>query len=151
LADDPAGSSFEVEVVDDDYLEIMKEFWRTLWKDNQDPSDEVTVRRGSDPIDGVDVPATMKVLHLPPTLSHLGNVMIRSDYEEAMKDFNDMVYRQKKSVIIVGHPGIGRTMGSVGQAGYSYIRPLSRQDHIVVLYTGQASSRAKANYPSKAE
>jgi hypothetical protein len=117
LADDP-GSSFKGP--EDDELEIMKR----LWQDGQDPSAKVTVHRGSDPIDSVDVLATMNVLCLPPTLSRLGSVMIRSEYEEAMNDFDNKGYIQNKSVIIVGHPGIGRTMGSVGQAGYSYMRPL---------------------------
>ena len=108
-----------------EYLEIMKQLWRSLWQDKQDPSDNVTVHRGADPIDGVDVPATMKVLRLPQIFTVLGNVMIRSDYEEAIRDFNNEAYTgRNKSVIVVGHPGIGRTMGSVGHAGHSYIRPL---------------------------
>jgi len=110
--------------LNDEYLDIMKQLWRSLWQDKQDPSDNVTVHRGSDPINSVDVPATMKVLRLPRIFSGLGNVMIRSDYEEAIRDFNGDYISGRKSVIIVGHPGIGRTMGSVGQAGYSYMRPL---------------------------
>ena len=129
----------------------MKQFWRSLWQDNQDPSYYVTVHRGSDPIDAIDVPTTMKVLPvpLPKILSRLDNIMIRSDYEEAITEFDSEGYASSNnSVIIIGHPGIGRAMGSVGQAGYSYIRSLSRQDHLVVLYTSQTSSQAKANHPS---
>jgi hypothetical protein len=112
-------------VPDSDSLETAKQFWRSLWRDKQDPSDEVTVHRGSNPIDYVDVPETMKVLRLPSIFSHLGNIMIRSDYEEAMRDFHEMCFASPyKSVVIVGHPGIGRTMDSVGQAVYSYIHPL---------------------------
>jgi len=110
--------------LNEEYLEIMKQLWRSLWQDKQDPSDNVTVHRGADPIDGVDVPATMKVLHLPQIFTDLGNVMIRSDYEEAIRDFNEAHTSKNKGIIIVGHPGIGRTIGSVGHAGHSYVRPL---------------------------
>jgi hypothetical protein len=147
FADDP-GSSFKRP--DDKLLEGMKQFWRSLWQDRQDPFHDVTVYRGSDPIDTVDVPATMTVLRLPKILSSIGDVMIRSDYKEAIEDFDKESHRKMNRVIIVGHPGIGRTMGSVGQAGYSYLRPLSRQDHLVILYTGQTSSRSKTNHPSDA-
>jgi hypothetical protein len=109
----------------DSYLEKMKQFWKSLWQDKQDPSHDLTVSRGSDPIDGIDIPPTMKVLHLSSAVSALDAVMIRSDYEEALRDIDNMAYTgEKNSVIIIGHPGIGRTMGSVGQPGYSYICPL---------------------------
>src|SRR5260221_7088518 len=84
LADDPSSS---LEGPDDASLEVMEQFWRSLWQDRQDPFDNVTAHRGSDPIDSVDVPATMKVLRLPRTFN-LTNVMIRSDYDEAIRDFN---------------------------------------------------------------
>ena len=115
MADDP-GSSFKRP--DDKYLEGLKQFWRSLWYDKHDPFCDVAVLRGSDPIDSVDVPANMKVLQLPEILSSLGNVMVRSDYEEAIEDFGKTSYRQNNSVIIVGHPGIGRTVRSVGQAAF---------------------------------
>ena len=122
FADDP-GSSFKRP--DDKHLEGMKQFWRSLWQDKQDPSYGVIVQRGSDPIDDVDVPATMKVLRLPKILSPLDDVMIRSDYEEAISEFDSEGYASSnKSVIIIGHPGIGRAMVSVRQAEYSYMRPL---------------------------
>ena len=148
LADDPS-SSFKGP--DDKNLEAMKQLWRSLWQDKRDPLNDVAVHRGSDPIDSVDVPATMKVLRLPKVLSRLDSVMIRSDYEEAITEFDSEGYASRNSVIIIGHPGIGRAMGSVGQAGYSCIRPLSRQDHLSVLYTGQTPSRSKANHPPDAE
>ena len=101
----------------------MKQLWRSLWQDRQDPVHDVTVYRGSDPIDTVDVPATMKVLRLPKILSSLGDVLIRNDYKEALEDLGKINDLQKNSVIIVGHPGIGSAMVSVRQADYSYMRP----------------------------
>jgi hypothetical protein len=44
--------------------------------------------------------------------------MIRDEYDEAIKGIESLRRnkRGKKGVIVVGHPGIGRSMGSVGQA-----------------------------------
>ena len=124
----------------------MEQFWRRLWKDKEDIFSEVSVRRCPNPVDGVHVPATMKVLHLPMIFSSIGDVMIRDDYGEAMRDIEGHSTSKKKSVIITGHPEIGRNMGlrlaSMGSHIYS---PFSRQDHVIVLHFGQTSSPAKAN------
>jgi hypothetical protein len=96
-------------------LETMQQFWKSLWKDKEDPFLEVYVRRGPNPVDGIDVPATMKVLRLPTILSSIGDVMIRSDYDEAMRDIEGHSTCQIKSVIIAGHPGIGRAVCLLGQ------------------------------------
>jgi len=94
----------------------MKQFWRSLWQDKDNPFHEVTVRRDPNPVDSVDVPATMKVLSLPKIFSLTGVVMIRDDYGEAMRDIEGHSTSYTRNVVIVGHPGIGRTMGSIGQA-----------------------------------
>ncbi len=97
----------------------LQQFWESLWKDKMDPFSEVSVHRDSNPVEGVDVPATMKVLRLPMIFSSISDVMIRDDYGEAMRDIESYDTRgkkKKKSVIILGNPGIGRITGSVGQA-----------------------------------
>jgi len=43
---------------------------------------------------------------------------------------------KKRSVIVTGHPGIGRTMGSVGQTWVLINFHLSRQNHLVKLHLG---------------
>ena len=60
----------------------------------------------------------MKVLSLPTILSSIGDVMIRDDYDEAMKDIerHHTIKIRNRGVVVVGHPGIGKSMGSVGQA-----------------------------------
>ena len=96
------------------------QFWRSLWLDKLNPFREDPVRRDSNPAEGVDVPTTMKVLHLPLifTRLYIQDVMIRDEYDEAIKGIESLRInkRGKKGVIVVGHPGIGRSMGSVGQA-----------------------------------
>ena len=57
-----------------------------MWQDKDNPFHEVTVRRDPNPVDSVDVPATMKVLDLPKIFFLTGLVMIRDDYGEAMRD-----------------------------------------------------------------
>ena len=96
------------------------QFWKSLWLDKVNPFSEVHVRRDPNPAEDVDVPATMKVLRLPvifPRL-YIQDVMVRDEYAEAIKGIESLRInkRGKKGVIIVGHPGIGRSMGSVEQA-----------------------------------
>jgi len=94
----------------------LLQFWKNLWQDKVDPFREDSVPRDSNPVDGVDVPETVKVLHLPKVFPSIDNVMIRDDYTEAMRDIEGYyTSSEKNSVIILGHPGIGMTMGSVRQ------------------------------------
>ena len=94
----------------------LLQFWKDLWQDKVDPFREDSVPRDSNPIDGVDVPETVKVLHLPKVFPSIDNVMIRDEYIEAMKDIEGYyTSSEKNSVIILGHPGIGMTMDSVRQ------------------------------------
>ena len=100
--------------------DTLWQFWKSLWLDKVNPFREDPVRRDPNPAEDVDVPATMKVLHLPLIFPHLyiQDVMIRSEYDEAIKGIESLRTnkRGKKGVIIVGHPGIGRSMVFVGQA-----------------------------------
>jgi len=121
LADHPNSSSLEGNlslVSDAAVLVKMQQFWKSLWHDKVDLFREVSVCRDPNPIEGVDVPATMKVLHLPGTFDSISDVMIRGDYDEAVRDIERHRTSETppKNVIIAGHPGIGRTMGSNGQA-----------------------------------
>ena len=99
-------------------LVAIRQFWKSLWQDKEDPLHKVSVRRDPNPVDGVDVLATMRVLHLPKIFSSISDVMIRGDYGEAIRDIEGHRTSEipTKSVMVVGHPGIGRTMLSVGQA-----------------------------------
>ena len=93
------------------------QFWNDLWQDKVDPFCQVSVPRDSNPVDGVDVPETVKVLHLPTIFPSIDDVMIRDEYIEVMRDLEGYYTSSaKKCVIILGHPGIGMIMGSVEQA-----------------------------------
>ena len=106
-----------VRFVDDPVSEELRQFWKSLWEDKKDPFCMDSVRRGPNPLKGIDVPATMQLMHLPIIFSSIGGaVMVRDDYDEAMRDIEDHHTRKAKSVIVVGHPGIGKVMGSVGPA-----------------------------------
>lgn len=80
----------------------------------------------------------MKVLHLLMMFSSIGDVMIRDDYGEAMRDIEGHSASKKKSVIIAGHPGIGKNMGLRLASMCTHIySPFSRQDYVIVLHFGQ--------------
>jgi hypothetical protein len=115
LADD-RNSLGGVSLVDDLTLEELRQFWKSLWEDKKDPFRMDLVRRGPNPLEGIDVPATMELMHLPITFASIGDVMVRDDYDKAMRDIENYYTRKTKSVIVVGHPGIGKTIGSVEQA-----------------------------------
>jgi hypothetical protein len=116
LDDDPGSWFEEVRFVDPMLLEDLRKFWKSLWQDKSDLVREVSVRRDPNPVESVDVPETMEVLRLPITFSSISEIMVRGDYVEAMKDIEGYSSGKTKSVIIVGHPGIGRTMISIRQA-----------------------------------
>lgn len=127
----------------------LSQFWADLWRDKLDPFHQVSVLRDRNPVDGVDVPATLKVLHFSKAISSIEDVMIRDDYDEALRDIEAYHTGDINSVIILGHPGIGITMGSVGQA-FTYIcSSSSRQNHLIILHFGQTSFGGKANHPSE--
>jgi len=94
----------------------MRQFWSTLWQEKHDPFRVVPVRRDPNPIDSVNVPETMRVLNLPKMLSLINVVMVRDDYNVAVTDIEGRSTSDTRNVIIVGHPGIGRTMGFIGKA-----------------------------------
>ena len=91
----------------------MWQFWSTLWQEKRDPFRVIPVRRDPNPIDSVNVPATMNVLNLPRILSPIDVVMVRDDYNEAVTDIEARSTSNTRNTIIVGHPGIGRIMGSI--------------------------------------
>ena len=94
-----------------------------MWQDKMNPFREDSVRRDPNSVEGVDVPATMEVLRLPDTFSSIGDVMVRADYGEALRDIEGYYTRKRKSVIVTGHPGIGRTRpwALMGKHEYSSI------------------------------
>jgi len=95
---------------DDPSKAKLLQFWKDLWQDKVDPSREDSVPRDLNPVDGVDVPETVKVLHLPKVFPSIDNVMIRDDYIEAMRDIEGYyTSNEKHSIIISGHSGIGKT------------------------------------------
>jgi hypothetical protein len=96
---------------------IMDDLWQSLWQEKKrDRFRTDTVRRDSNPVEGVDVPPTIEVLNLPKIFTRIGDIMIRKEYDEAIKDIEGYRTSERNGVVIVGHPGIGTTMGSVRQA-----------------------------------
>ncbi|KAF5384162.1 hypothetical protein D9615_003367 [Tricholomella constricta] len=84
-------------------------FWKSLWVDQVNPIQEVDVRRDPDRVTDVDVPTTMKVLYGLPEIFSTFGVMIREGYDKAHSIIQE--YRKtRRAVIIIGHPGIGKTM-----------------------------------------
>lgn len=118
LADDPDSWLGEVRTVDPTVLGALQEFWKSLWHDKKDLFHNCPVHRDINYVKGVDVPATMELLYLPGQISSIRKVMVRDDYAEAMRAIEgySTSNKKRKSVVIVGHPGIGRAMASVGQA-----------------------------------
>ena len=104
---------------DETVIASLRQFWNRLWNEQEDPFFDYPISRCPNPVEGVDVPATMKVLDLPSAFGNIKNVMIRDEYDEAIKDIeshHSTGEARKMGVVVVGHPGIGRSMGSVGQA-----------------------------------
>jgi hypothetical protein len=101
-----------------DPLEVLLPFWKNLWRDKENPFRTVSVRRDSNPVEDVDVATTINVFRIPTIFSPIGDVMIREEYGEAMKDIEGYrtSKRPKRPVVVAGPPGIGRIMGSVRQA-----------------------------------
>jgi hypothetical protein len=110
-------------------------FWKSLWHDKENIFREDFVRRDPDPVEGIDVPATMKVMRLPTIFSLIEDVMIRGEYDEAIKDIESHVARREdRGVVIVGHSGTGRSTGSVGQAWVLIYTPRYLGKTILLYY-----------------
>jgi hypothetical protein len=65
---------------------------------------------------GLDPPHIMRVLEMPNFFFPAKKVMVRGDYTEALKALKSYSSEGTKGIVIVGHPGIGRTMDSIKQA-----------------------------------
>ena len=94
----------------------IDQFWEDLWEKKQSPFRVVSVNRDPNPVEGVDVPETMEVLRVPHLFNTPCEIIVRGDYPEAMNTLEGYSTSATSSVVVVGHPGIGRTMGSIGQA-----------------------------------
>jgi len=92
----------------DEFNDIRK-FWEDLWHGKSNHLSKRSVDRGTNPVEGVDIPTIMEVLHLPKTFSRVDPVMVRDEYAIAMRDIEGYC-TSNKSVVIVGHPGIGKTI-----------------------------------------
>ena len=72
------------------------------------PIEEVAVNRGSDPVEDIIVPPTMKVLHGLPKVFGPNDVLVRGEFEKALEIIKKYLTTHR-AFIIVGHPGIGMT------------------------------------------
>jgi hypothetical protein len=66
LAGDPNSSPVSLHTM---ALAKLQQFWKSLWQGRKDPFLEISVHRDLNPVQSVDVPATMKVLLLPTVIS----------------------------------------------------------------------------------
>ena len=145
--DNDPGSPF----LEEKAFEELQQFWESLWQEKKGPFREVPVRRDPNPVGSVDVPETMEVLHLPNVFATEGDIMVRGDYAKALKDIEGYSTSKSRGIIVVGHHGIGRTVAEwLRWASMSthISSALSRQDHLIVLYPSQTSSRATTDHPS---
>lgn len=87
----------------------MIAFWRDLWVASKNPIGQEAVQRDPDCLEDVDVPATFDVLYGLPVSFTNGGILIRSEYKSAEEDIES--YRPHvNAVIVVGHPGIGKSL-----------------------------------------
>jgi hypothetical protein len=133
----------------DQDMEDLNQLWKRLWQDGVNPAQEVTVYRGSDSLEDIDVPTTMKVLYGLPGLFAFNDVLIRDEYEKAWSIIEKRLSTHE-ALIVIGHPGIGMTDSwlRAGEHGVLTYDLLSRKDHIVVLSAGYSSLQAKTNHLS---
>jgi hypothetical protein len=98
-------------------FEELQRFYEDLWEKKKDPFSKVSIIRDRrNPVHSVDVSQTMEVLRIPNIFFPRGNIMVRDDYPEALEALEGHFKSRTKSVFIVGHPGIGRTMDSIRRA-----------------------------------
>lgn len=83
-------------------------FWHDLWVASKNPIRQETVQRDPVCLDDVDVPSMFDVLHGLPASFKKGGILIRSEYKSAEKDIENPG-PHVNTVLIVGHPGIGRS------------------------------------------
>jgi hypothetical protein len=84
-------------------------FWSDLWVASKNPIRQETVQRDPDCLEDVDVPATFDVLHGLPLSFTKGGILIRSEYKSAEEGIESQQLRVN-AVLIVGHPGIGKSV-----------------------------------------
>jgi hypothetical protein len=84
-------------------------FWHDLWVASKNPIRQETVQRDSDCLEDVVVPATFNVLHGLPVSFTKGSILIRHEYKSAEEDIESHP-PQVNAVVIVGHPGIGKSV-----------------------------------------
>ena len=85
------------------------EFWRRLWIKHEDLFKSEAVKRDADPIEDLDVPQMIRVLHGLPASLTAGRVFIREEYELALEAVKELK-QTFNAVILVGHPGIGMVL-----------------------------------------
>ena len=88
----------------------MIAFWNDLWVARKNPIRQETVQRDPDCLDDVDVPATFDVLHGLPVSFTKGGILIRSEYKCAEEGIESRHQPHVNAVVIVGHPGIGKSV-----------------------------------------
>jgi hypothetical protein len=84
-------------------------FWRDLWVASKNLIRQETVQRDPDCLEDVDIPAMFDVLHGLPVSFTKGGILIRGEYksaEEGIESHQPYV----NAVVIVGHPGIGKSV-----------------------------------------
>ena len=87
----------------------MIAFWHNLWVASKNMILQETVQRDTDCLEDVDVPATFDVLHGLPVSFTEGGILIRGEYKSAEEDLES--YKPHvNAVVIVGHPGIGKSV-----------------------------------------
>ena len=87
----------------------MIAFWRDLWVAGKNPIRQETVQRDPDFLEDVEVSATFDVLHGLPVAFTKGGILIRSEYKSAEEDIEGYQLNAN-AVVIVGHPGIGKSV-----------------------------------------
>ena len=70
------------------------------------PVEQVFVRRGTDPLKDINVPATMRVLREVPRVLTPIDVFLRDEYDNALSTIKQS-RRNNLSFVVIGHPGIG--------------------------------------------
>lgn len=85
-----------------------------------DPIRIETVVRDSDPVEGLTIPSTIRVLHGLPEDFDSGPIFIRNEYDDACKVLQSHC-AEISGVVIAGHPGTGETKFPGGDS-YSHAR-----------------------------
>jgi hypothetical protein len=79
-----------------------------LWNEQVDFIQSIPVVRDSDPVEGLDIPSAIQVLHGFPKEFFSRGIFKREQYGIALKDLESESLRTNHGVVIItGHPGIG--------------------------------------------